>query len=133
MPFYDRENEARRLKKALSSNKAKLIVLYGRRRCGKSTLIREVLSDEGLYFMAPQADEAVQITQLANVISTRIKWVNISNPASVANALLQKARSLPKLKNRKIIPVVFAKSAQQKPDNAIQIFTPEEVMERLKR
>lgn len=73
MPFYDRENEARRLKKALSSSKAKLVVLYGRRRCGKSTLIREVLSDEDIYFMAPQADEAVQRTQLASVISTRIK------------------------------------------------------------
>ncbi|MCO6487377.1 MAG: ATP-binding protein [Phaeodactylibacter sp.] len=47
--------------------------MYGRRRCGKSTLIREVLPKESIYFMAPQADEAVQRAQLANVISARIK------------------------------------------------------------
>lgn len=73
MPFYNRQNEVRRLRRALSSNKANLMVLYGRRRCGKSTLIREVLSEEDIYFMAPQADEAVQRAQLASVISAQIK------------------------------------------------------------
>lgn len=68
MAFYNRDNEARRLRRALSSDKAKLVVLYGRRRCGKSTLIRQVLSDKDLYFMAPQADEAIQRIQLASVI-----------------------------------------------------------------
>jgi len=73
MAFYNRDNEIRRLRRALSSGQAKLVVLYGRRRCGKSTLIRQVLSKNDFYFMAPQADEAIQRAQFANVIAGQIK------------------------------------------------------------
>ena len=73
MAFYNRENEIRRLSKALSSTQAKLVVLYGRRRCGKSTLIRQILPDDSFYFMAPQADEAIQRAHLANVVAGKIK------------------------------------------------------------
>lgn len=73
MDFLNREKEKQRLNKALDSKKAKLIVIYGRRRCGKSTLIKHVLKPTDIYFMAQQTDEAVQRSQLANTIGEKIK------------------------------------------------------------
>lgn len=72
MAFYNRENEIRRLKRALSSPTAKLVVLYGRRRCGKTTLINQILSKNDIYFMASQSDEAIQRTELANIIAEQV-------------------------------------------------------------
>ena len=45
MKFVDRIEEAARLKDALERERASLVVMYGRRRLGKSTLIKRVLSD----------------------------------------------------------------------------------------
>ena len=44
MKFVDRIDEATRLKDALAREKSSLVVMYGRRRLGKSTLIKRVLS-----------------------------------------------------------------------------------------
>lgn len=73
MAFYNRDNEIRRLRRGLSGAQPRLMVLYGRRRCGKSTLIRKVLSEDDFYFMAAQADEAIQRAQLASVIAAKIR------------------------------------------------------------
>ena len=43
--FVGRENELRQLKEALSNPLAKATLVYGRRRMGKTTLIREALKD----------------------------------------------------------------------------------------
>jgi AAA+ ATPase superfamily predicted ATPase len=72
MKFFDRENERNRIIKALAGNKTRLIILYGRRRCGKSTLIKTIIRPGDLYFMAQQADEAVQRAQLATTIGEQI-------------------------------------------------------------
>ncbi|NLD47881.1 MAG: ATP-binding protein, partial [Clostridiaceae bacterium] len=44
MKFVDRTDEIARLKDALGREKSSIVVLYGRRRLGKSTLIKRVLS-----------------------------------------------------------------------------------------
>ena len=72
MKFYNREKEKQRLIKAMQSDIAKLIVIYGRRRCGKSTLIKNVISFNDVYFMAQQADESIQRSQLASAIGEKI-------------------------------------------------------------
>ncbi len=72
MKFYNRKDEKYRLKKALESPTSKLIVIYGRRRCGKSTLIKNVLRDGDIYFMAQQSDESVLLAQMAHVIGEKI-------------------------------------------------------------
>lgn len=72
MNFYDRAQEIKRLKKSFSSAQPKLVVVYGRRRCGKSTLLKRVLSEHDFYYVAPQADEAIQRVQLAQVIGEQI-------------------------------------------------------------
>jgi len=72
MSFVNRNSELIRLKQALENKSARLIVLYGRRRCGKSTLIKEVLKKSDFYYMADQSDETVQRIHLANVIGEKI-------------------------------------------------------------
>lgn len=72
MEFFNRESEKKRLVKAIESKKAKLIIVYGRRRCGKSTLIKNMLRPTDIYYMAQQTDEAVQRIQLAKTIGEKI-------------------------------------------------------------
>ena len=50
MEFVDRIAETARLEAALSGEKSTLAVMYGRRRLGKSTLIKRALSDGDVYF-----------------------------------------------------------------------------------
>ncbi|GAB6057131.1 ATP-binding protein [Desulfonatronum parangueonense] len=63
--FVNREREIMRLKQALGREKACLIVVYGRRRCGKTTLLRHVLPKNAIYFAADQRDQTLQIAALA--------------------------------------------------------------------
>jgi uncharacterized protein len=72
MEFFNREKEKQRLLKAMESKKAKLIIIYGRRRCGKSTLIKNTLKPDDIYYMAQQSDESIQRLQLANTIGEKI-------------------------------------------------------------
>ncbi|GHT31128.1 ATPase [Bacteroidia bacterium] len=72
MPFIDRISEQARLKKALIRDAASFVVIYGRRRCGKSRLIRQVLKADDLYFMADQSEATQQRSLLAKVIATTI-------------------------------------------------------------
>jgi len=72
MKFIDRKKETLKLEKALSGNRARLIVIYGRRRCGKSTLIKQVLKKSDIYYMAHAADESIQIQQLADLIDEKV-------------------------------------------------------------
>ena len=56
MEFVDRIDEATRLKDALAREKSSLVVMYGRRRLGKSTLIKRVLSENDVYFLADRSE-----------------------------------------------------------------------------
>ncbi len=69
MKFVDRIDEAARLKDALAREKSSLVVMYGRRRLGKSTLIKRVLSDNDVYFLADRSESQHQRTLLAKVIA----------------------------------------------------------------
>ncbi len=69
MKFVDRIEETLRLKDALKGDKSSLIVLYGRRRFGKSTLIKRVLSDNDFYFLADRSEGQHQRVLLSKVIS----------------------------------------------------------------
>lgn len=69
MEFVDRTEETKRLEEALSREKSSLVVLYGRRRLGKSTLIKRVLADGDVYFLADRSEGAHQRRLLAAVIA----------------------------------------------------------------
>ena len=53
LPFLDRTRELTRLRRALSRPGGSLIVVYGRRRCGKSRLVQEALRERRhAYYLA---------------------------------------------------------------------------------
>lgn len=69
MKFVDRIEETARLKDTLSREKSSLVVMYGRRRLGKSTLIKRVLSDSDVYFLADRSEGQHQRTLFAKVVA----------------------------------------------------------------
>jgi len=73
MIFVNREEELKRLRGALNGEKSSFIVVYGRRRLGKSTLIKEVLTSRDIYFLADQTEATQQIRLLAKEIALKIE------------------------------------------------------------
>ena len=91
--FIDREKEIARLQQALQHEDARLIVVYGRRRCGKTTLLRQVLPKNAVYFAADLREPPLQITALAKQIDKLIPgfskpvypdWESILNNLNLA-------------------------------------------------
>lgn len=70
MEFIDRIEEQERLRRQLGKEHSSFIVMYGRRRLGKSTLIRQVLLEKDVYYMAEKNEMAVQIALLQNTITS---------------------------------------------------------------
>ena len=68
MNFVDRIEETARLRDALSREKFSLVVVYGRRRLGKSTLIKRGLSDSDVYFLSDRSEGQHQRILLAKVV-----------------------------------------------------------------
>ena len=71
MEFVDRIKEQKRLQRAFGSNKRKFVVVYGRRRLGKSTLLKRVITEDDIYFEAARQETQVQISLLATTIADR--------------------------------------------------------------
>lgn len=71
MKFVDRKEETHRLKTVLSRDNA-VVVVYGRRRLGKSELIKRVLTDDDIYFLADRSEGRHQRELLAKVIAQYI-------------------------------------------------------------
>ena len=73
MNFIDREKELESLNKEYKK-KNSFVVLYGRRRVGKTTLIKEFIKDKKVfYFFADKQNENLQIERFKNQISERFK------------------------------------------------------------
>ena len=70
LPFLDRDEETARLARLVESREGSLGVLYGRRRCGKSRLLREALPPErSIYYVGDEREGALQRTSLAAEIA----------------------------------------------------------------
>jgi len=69
--FVDREHELATLSTLLSRRKPALILLYGRRRVGKTRLIQEFLKDKkGLYFYVPNADAKAILDEFSRTVES---------------------------------------------------------------
>ncbi|SDQ94528.1 ATP-binding protein [Natronobacterium texcoconense] len=66
--FVNREDELEFLKSRFESERAELIVVYGRRRLGKSALVREAIRTRGdaVYWQATEETAAVQLEDFAD-------------------------------------------------------------------
>lgn len=69
MKFVDRIEEIDRIKNALGRERSSLVVIYGRRRLGKSTLIKKVLTDKDVCFLADRSESQHQIALLSKVVA----------------------------------------------------------------
>jgi len=68
--FINREKELAALEEKYNSNKSELVVIYGRRRLGKTTLIRNFVKKlPHVYFMADRAGEEISKSSLALTMS----------------------------------------------------------------
>ena len=65
--FIGRNTELKKLNEMYFSNNYECAVIYGRRRVGKTTLIKEFIKDKkAIYFLAREADGAVNLTGFSN-------------------------------------------------------------------
>ena len=79
MEFVDRITETKRLTRILNSESSCLIIVRGRRRLGKSTLIKHVLTENDIYYEADKTDAANQRNLLANVSSHIFPGLDAAN------------------------------------------------------
>ena len=70
--FVNRSKEIKRIRTALQQEYAVLIVIYGRRRCGKSTLLKKVISENDIYFAADLREQSLQIEALAKSVEKSV-------------------------------------------------------------
>ncbi|MEN8157504.1 MAG: ATP-binding protein, partial [Bacteroidota bacterium] len=72
MEFLDRQAETGRIKQALAYNESRLVVLYGRRRLGKTRIIQQIRKKNDIYFTANQRESSLQIAALARAVAKMI-------------------------------------------------------------
>ena len=79
MEFLDRKEEIAELQRVLNpTTPAKFVVVYGRRRLGKSTLIKKVLTSKDVYFMAVDFVDAVQIEMLQSLLAQKFPEIGMA-------------------------------------------------------
>ena len=81
MEFVDRKKELTRLQKALQREKSQFIAVYGRRRIGKSTLIKKVMdfSRGDIYFLADKTSEPSQRQLFSTTVDMSIEGFSMAN------------------------------------------------------
>ena len=74
MKFLNRTEEKARLDTLLDSPRGEFACVYGRRRCGKTRLLREVISkrENVVYFLADQSEKSLQISRLKDEVAMQI-------------------------------------------------------------
>jgi uncharacterized protein len=76
MEFLDRISEQKIFKKITQSKSSEFVIVYGRRRVGKSALLKHVTNTSGIYHLADLNDKRIQIQQLANTIAEKVADFN---------------------------------------------------------
>lgn len=67
--FVGRERELKKLNDMYQSNQFEFAVLYGRRRVGKTTLIREFMKDkQGVYYMSVEGTKKENLSGLSKAL-----------------------------------------------------------------
>ena len=72
MNFLNRNKEIERIVHVLGSKESMLVVLYGRRRIGKTRIIQQIMKDEDIYFIADQRETPRQIASFARTVAKTI-------------------------------------------------------------
>lgn len=76
--FVGREAELEYLNKKYNGTNAEMVVLYGRRRIGKTELIREFLKDKDfVFYAASEVDDYEQLKRFSKIIKDKMGLENI--------------------------------------------------------
>ncbi len=70
--FYNRKTEIKKIKDILKT-KGNLIIIYGRRRIGKSTLLRKIIKSNDVYFLSDLRETSLQISALQTLMKDKIE------------------------------------------------------------
>lgn len=74
MPFINREQELKALNEKWQSNIAQFFIIYGKRRVGKTELIKQFIKDKpALYFLADKRTTADQLRELGQIVGSYFK------------------------------------------------------------
>ena len=74
LPFYNREQEADRIRRLIGRDEGSFGVLYGRRRCGKSRLLREVIpADASVFYVGDDREDPLQRESLAREMASQVE------------------------------------------------------------
>lgn len=82
MKFYNRKKEIAFIEKIKNKDKKQMVVFYGRRRIGKTTLMKKAFEQEDnehfLYFFVEALNEEQSLTQLSSMFSKAVytNWVD---------------------------------------------------------
>ena len=78
LPFLDRQDELTRLERLVKRKEGAFGVLYGRRRCGKSRLLREATPPESSVFFEqlsqPRSDDSSRASTACPTRSGTPSW-----------------------------------------------------------
>lgn len=66
--FIDRDDELELITQLTDKETASLLLLYGRRRIGKTRLIQEIIKNNGIYFYTPNSEEKTILTEYSKTI-----------------------------------------------------------------
>ena len=70
LKFLDRDDEKKRIARALSQKEGTFCCLYGRRRCGKSRLLQETLpAQNAVYFVGDERESTLQRAAFATAVT----------------------------------------------------------------
>ena len=75
--FVNRKTEISRLKQVLSLEKPQIVFIYGRRRCGKSTMLKRIMDKNMIYFSANMSEAPLQIKAFSERIETVIPGFSV--------------------------------------------------------
>ena len=110
--FVDREKELEFLEKSYTSKKPEFIILYGRRRVGKTELILKFLKKKnGIYFLSSTEGDRENISMFKAKIAEFIDDESFLNVEfkdwfSLFNSLFKNTRFLELMKKEKIVIVI---------------------------
>jgi len=75
MKFYNREDEIKKLRTLTSLDKSTMIVIYGRRRIGKTRLVQHVFGKESYYFFVAEKEERLILDDFRTILMERRDYV----------------------------------------------------------
>lgn len=98
MKFYGRENQKRQLHQMFRTTGQETILIYGRRRVGKSELIKQCLKESeirSIYFECKQTSELNNVESLSEIVSERFGYPRLAYKGmeDLLKFLYEKARN----------------------------------------